>query len=374
MTTWELEVSHDITESGIAPMSIQDMLDLVVPDKAASITENALREPQRYSEARGTARLRHTIAETYAELSADDVLVTTGAIEANFLVFNTILNEGDHVVVTTPCYQQLVSVPRALGCEVSEWPVTSDGGFSFDLDLLDQLVTDSTRMIVINSPHNPTGALLTQHDLVRIAEIASRSNAWVLSDEAYRWISHPGGVDLATPFRDVWHRGISIGSMSKCFGLPGLRLGWIAASAELAHKCWSLRDYTTLSPTILSDTFSQIAIEHVDTIRTRNDGIIKANLATARAWFEHNSDIVAWQEPAAGLLAMIDVLGCDCTDELATTLARDASVMLAPGSAFGLPGHLRVGIGQHPHIFAEALDRTATSIRQFVSDPGSGIN
>jgi len=365
MTTWELDVSHDITESGIAPLSIAGLLALADVDDPNGYLDDLIQAPQMYSEARGTINLRASIANTYATAEADDVLVTTGAIEANYLLFNVLLSAGDHVVVTTPCYQQLASIPKAIGCDITEWPVTPDSGFSFDLDRLESLIRGNTKLIVINSPHNPTGALLRQSDLERIAGLADRVGAWVISDEAYRWIEHPGGESLAAPFRDIYHKAVSVGTMSKFFGLPGLRLGWIAGNAELAEACWAQRDYTSLSPAWLSDRFARLAVDSRERIQRRNNGILAENLRTARTWFAENGDIVAWNEPKAGLLAMMDVIGVANTDELSERLAAEAGVMLAPGSTFQLPGYLRIGIGQRPPIFAEALDRTADFIRAF---------
>ena len=365
MTKWELNVTHDITESGISPMSINDLLRVAQVDDPEAVIADAMADPQLYSEARGTETLRQIIADTYASVDPDDVLVTTGAIEANFLVYNALLDAGDHVVVTTPCYQQLVSIPRAIGCDVSEWRVTPESGFTFDLDELETLVTESTKLIVVNSPHNPTGAILSQRDLERIARIAESVGAWVLSDEAYRWLTRPGGIELPGPFRDIYPRAVSVGTMSKFFGLPGLRLGWLAGTSELAAQCWELRDYTSLSPSKLSDRFAQIAVANHRCVQQRNNEILDANLATARRWFTENEDIVSWKEPKAGLLAMMKVIGMDDTDALSEHLAANAGVMLAPGSAFGLPGYMRIGIGQRPEIFAEALDRTAAAIRSY---------
>ncbi|MDQ4044998.1 MAG: aminotransferase class I/II-fold pyridoxal phosphate-dependent enzyme [Chloroflexota bacterium] len=367
MTTWELNVSHDITESGIAPMSIDDLLCVAEVNDPAGTVRELMAAPQLYSEARGTEALRSIIAGTFETASADDVLVTTGAIEANFLVYNALLEAGDHAVVTTPCYQQLISIPKAIGAEISEWPVTPESGFTFDLEALDDLVTDRTKLIVINSPHNPTGAVLAQEDLERIAGIADRVGAWVLSDEAYRWLTHPDGIELPGPFRDFYPKSVSISTMSKFFGLPGLRLGWLVGTAELAAECWSMRDYVSLSPAWLSDRFSQIAVANYRKVQQRNHGILARNLTKARGWFAENADIVSWSEPKAGLLAMMKVHGFENTDDLSEHLARDVGVMLAPGSAFGLPGYLRIGIGQRPEIFAEALDGTAEAIRAYES-------
>lgn len=363
MTKWELLVSHDIAESGIAPMSIRELLDIADVDDPDAEIAAAMDERQVYSEARGTEALRQTIASTFTTASADDVLVTTGAIEANFLVCNALLEPGDHVVVTTPCYQQLVSIPRAIGCDVAEWNVTPESGFTFDLDALEALVTDRTKLIVINSPHNPTGAMLSQQDLERIARIASSTGAWILSDEAYRWLEVPSGADLPAPMRDIYPRAVSVGTMSKFFGMPGLRLGWMVGTEELANQCWAIRDYTSLSPSKLSDRFARIAVASHERIQARNSRIIAANLETARRWFSANDDIVSWKEPRAGLLAMLKVHGVENTDALAERLASEAGVMLAPGSAFGLPQYLRIGIGQRPEIFAEGLDRAAPVIR-----------
>ncbi len=365
MTTWELNVTHDITESGIAPMSIDELLHVTNVDDPEACIRDLMAHQQLYSEARGTEALRDIIAGTFTSASADDVLVTTGAIEANFLVYNALLGAEDHVVVTTPCYQQLISIPRAIGADVSEWSVTPESGFTFKLDHLEALVTDRTKLIVINSPHNPTGALLSHDDLERIAEIADRTGAWVLSDEAYRWITHPGGLELPGPFRDIYPKGVSISTMSKFFGLPGLRLGWLVGTAELAAQCWELRDYVSLSPAWLSDRFAQIAVANYGKIQRRNLAILEKNLDKARNWFAANEDIVSWCEPRAGLLAMMKVHGIDNTNALSEHLAADIGVMLAPGSAFDLPQYLRIGIGQRPEIFAEALDLTADAIRAY---------
>jgi aspartate/methionine/tyrosine aminotransferase len=159
--------------------------------------------------------------------------------------------------------------------------------------------------------------------------------------------------------------------MSKFFGLPGLRLGWMAGTAELASQCWGLRDYTSLSPAMLSDRFARIAVANYERVRERNDDILMQNLGKAREWFAENDDIVSWHEPKAGLLAMVKVNGLDNTDALSEHLAANVGVMLAPGSTFGLPGHLRIGIGQRPEIFAEALDRTAAAIRDFAKAPAT---
>lgn len=361
MTTWELDVDYDIAESGILPLTLDDLLALS-PDPEA-LTHDLHQTPLGYSEARGTLALRQALAGTYEHVDAEGILVTTGAIEANFLLFNLLLNPGDHAVIVAPAYQQLLSVPRAIGCDVSEWRLTPESGFRFDLDELRRLVRPETRLIVINSPHNPTGASLSDEQLREIVAIADDCGAAILSDEAYRGLRHPGGAPMATPVVDLTPRGISVGTFSKPYGLPGLRIGWIAASPEIVQQAWGMRDYVSLSPAKLSDRLALEAVRVRDKIFARNGEIIAANLATARAWFAENAGLASWTEPVAGLLALMKLETDRPSLQVADDLARDARVMLAPGSVFGYEGYLRIGIGQRPDIFAEGLRRTAIYLR-----------
>ena len=193
MTRWETEVAFDIAESGIYPLSVNDLLSFLPPAERDQWLSHLLDMRLGYSEARGTKALRSAIAATYRNTSPEEILVTTGAIEANYLLFNVLLDPDDHVVAVYPAYQQLYSVARAVGCDVSLWKIREDGGFHFDLDELERLVTPRTKLIVINTPHNPTGAILSAAELQRIYDLAESIGGWVLSDEAYRWLDLPGG-------------------------------------------------------------------------------------------------------------------------------------------------------------------------------------
>jgi aspartate/methionine/tyrosine aminotransferase len=362
MTAWETKTPYDIAESGIFPQTVRELLAFEPEDRRAQTLERLLDLRLGYSEAPGTIALRSAIAATYRDAVPEEILVTTGAIEANFLLFNVLLEPGDRVVAVYPAYQQLYSVPRAIGCDVALWTLRAETGFRFDLDELERLVTPGTRLIVVNSPHNPTGAMLSEADFARIDQIASSVGARVLSDEAYRWLELPGGEPLAPPMWDRRGAGISVGTLSKPFGLPGLRIGWIAGPAEIVAKCWAARDYVSLSPGKLSDALAVLALEHREKIVARTRAIVAPNLEAARAWFEQHADVVSWTPPRAGLLALmryaLDIPSLD----LSNRLADQYGVMLAPGSAFGVQHHLRIGIGQEPGTFAEGLRRTAACL------------
>jgi aspartate/methionine/tyrosine aminotransferase len=364
MSTWEVKVDYDIAESGISPMTVNELLDLLPTAERDQTLAYLLDLRLGYTEARGTRRLRETIAATYERVTPDEVLVTTGAIEANYLLFNSLLDAGDRVVAVYPAYQQLYAVAKAIGCEVALWKLNEEDGFRFDLDELERLVIPGTKLIVVNTPHNPTGAILTTADLKRIYQLAESVGAYVLADEAYRWLDLPGGEPLAPPMRDLGTAAISVGTLSKPFGLPGLRIGWIAATEEIVRRCWGARDYISLSPARLSDALADVALRLRDRIVARNHEIVAANLATADRWFAEHADLVSWRRPRAGLLALMRYDLDIPSLELSNKLAAEYSVMLAPGSAFGFEGYLRIGIGQTPRVFTEGLNRTAACLEQ----------
>ena len=364
MTKYEVKVKWDIAESGIFPMSTREILDqLPSPDREQELGR-LLDLRLGYSEACGSEELRGLIAATYENTSAAEILVTTGAIEANFLLFNELLSAGDRVVIVNPAYQQLHSVARAIGCDVALWTLRPDDGFRFDLDDLRALATPGTRMIVINTPHNPTGAMLSEQQLREIYTLAESLDAWVLSDEAYRWLDLPGNAALAAPMRNLGPRGISTGTFSKPFGLPGLRTGWIAAPVEIIQRCWGLRDYISLSPGKLNDALAALAFRHRDQVVERTREIVAVNLSFAERWFAENADLVSWTPPRGGLLALMKYELAMPSLELANHLAEEYSVMLAPGAAFGYEGYLRIGIGSAPQIFTEGLRQTARCLRE----------
>ncbi len=355
LTRHELHVRYDIAESGILPLTVNDLLGFEPPERRAATLERLLSLPLGYNEAVGTHTLRALLAATYAQCDPANILVTTGAIEANFLLFNTLLDAGDHVIAPYPAYQQLYSVPRAIGCDVALWRIRPENGFRYDVDELEQLLTPRTRLIVLNTPHNPTGAMIPPADLRRIYALAESVGAHVLCDEAYRWLAVPGGEEFAPPVFDLGQRGISVGTISKPFGLPGLRIGWMAAPQEIVARCWAMRDYVSLSPGKLNDALALLALEHREQIVARNRAIIAANLASAQEWIDANADLLAWQPPRGGLLALLHYNLDLPSLVLADKLATEYSVMLAPGSAFGYEHYLRIGIGQRPEVFQAGL-------------------
>ena len=359
MTRHETSVRYDLAESGIHPLRLGDLLGWLPAVERGAALDSLLEMRLGYSEARGTLALRSLIAATYAGCEPDQVLVTTGAIEANFLLFNVLLSAGDHVIAPHPAYQQLYSVPAALGCEVSLWEVGPATDYRYDVAALARLIRPSTRLVVVNTPHNPTGAMLAPEELGRVYALAASVGATVLCDEAYRWLALPGGDPFAPPMFEHGPLGVSVGTLSKPFGLPGLRIGWLAGPRKLVEACWGMRDYLSLSPGKLSDALAQLALGHRERILERNAGIIAANLAATERWLARHSNLLAWTRPRGGLVSLLRYrLGLP-SEELADLLATAYGVMLAPGAAFGYEHHLRIGLGQEPGIFTAGLDEAS---------------
>jgi aspartate/methionine/tyrosine aminotransferase len=194
--------------------------------------------------------------------------------------------------------------------------------------------------------------------------MAESVGAMVLCDEAYRWLQIPGEPELAPPMFNLGAAGISVGTVSKPFGLPGLRIGWIAAPKEIIAKCWATRDYTSLSPGKLNDALAILAIKHREKIVARNNSIISANIATTQRWVAKHADILTWRSPKAGLLSLLHYKLDISSMDLANMLANEYSVMLAPGSVFGFENYLRLGVGQQPDIFAQGLEITSECLNK----------
>jgi aspartate/methionine/tyrosine aminotransferase len=374
MTRHELNARYNIAESGILPLRLVDLLGWLPEDERQTILDRLLEMRLDYCEAVGTHELRSLIAATYAGCGPDNILVTAGAIEANFLLFNALLDAGDHVIAPYPAYQQLYSVPRALGCEVSLWNVGPESGYRHDVDALARLVRPNTRLIVVNTPHNPTGSVLSPEGARRVYALAESVGARVMGDEVYRWLTVPGGDPIAPPMFEQGPGGISVGTMSKPFGLPGLRIGWMAAPTDVVSACWAMRDYVSLSPGKLNDFIAQLALRHRERIIERNTGIVTANLATVADWIARRAGFLSWTPPRGGLLALLRYELALSSLELADTLATEHGVMLVPGSAFGCEHHLRIGLGQDPEVFRAGLDaagRCFDSLRAGVAMGGA---
>jgi len=352
-STWENHVDVNLSESGVHPMTPRELLQDTGLDAV-------LDQPLVYTQSNGTPELRALIAGLYPESTPDHVQVTNGGSEAHYISVWRLVEPGDEVVMLVPNYMQTWGLVRAFGGTIREWPLIEDRAarrWRPDLEALATLVTDKTRLILICTPNNPTGATLTTEELDEIARIAARHGAWVLSDEVYR------GAELGdTETPTMWgryERTIITSGLSKAYGLPGLRIGWIVAPPSLVASTWAYHDYTTIAPGALSDRLARVALapERRATILERTRRIVRENLPLIEEWLHGHDPMFSWIPPQAGAIVYVRYNYTINSTELATRLRNEKSVLVVPGDHFGMDGYLRLGFGERPDYLRQGLAR-----------------
>ncbi|RDI75922.1 Aspartate/tyrosine/aromatic aminotransferase [Gaiella occulta] len=299
-----------------------------------------------YTESPGAPELRAAIAMIYERIAPEDVVVCAAAEEAIFAAYHALLQPGDHAVVETPCYESALELARSTGADVTEWRRSFADGWAHDLDALERALRPHTRLVYVNTPHNPTGTSMPRSVLDRIVELCAERGAWLFCDEVYRELEHdpaqrlPGACDL-------YDRALSLGSLSKTYGLPGLRLGWLAScDRDALRRIIDLKHYTTICSSAPSELLATVALRHRDVLADRNRSIVAANLPLLDAFFERRGDRFAWVRPSAGPIGFPRVHGVDETAALCERLVAETGVLLLPGGVYDEPGHVRVGFGR----------------------------
>jgi len=317
-----------------------------------------------YTEARGDSELRERIAGLYDGFSAEQILVHAGAEEAIFTFMNVALDPGDHAIVHAPCYQSLEEIARGIGAEVTEWKGDPGKRWALDLELLRDRLTDRTRVVVVNFPHNPTGFLPDRSFLDELSRLSDERGFVVFSDEVYRGLEYNPAERLPS-FSEINEQAVSISVMSKAYGLAGLRIGWVATrNRTLYDKLAAFKDYTSICNSAPSEYLSSLALRHHQRIVDRNLGIIRDNLDHLAAFFARHQGILEWYRPRAGSIAFPRYLGGSggsggsrsSVEGFCDELRRRAGVLLLPGTMYGPEyGCVRVGFGRRN--LPEALQR-----------------
>lgn len=366
MNAYETKCRYNLAETCVESLTIAELLDMA--GQRGSILEELLPLQMTYGSIEGSIRLRTAVAALYSSRSGQDVLVTHGAIGANALVYQGLVEPGDRVISIVPNYQQHYSIPESLGADVQRLALRSEQAYLPDLDALRRLITPRTKMIAFSNPNNPTGSLMDREILEEIADIAAHVGAYVLSDEVYRGTSQDG--DSLTPsVTDLYDKGISIGSMSKAFSLAGFRLGWICGPPEVLRAAEIHRDYNTISVGILDDVFSSIALESRDKVLARSRGIVRTNLEILDRWMDAE-DALSYVKPRAGTITLLKYAFDIPSQDLCVSLLRQTGVLLTPGSAFDAEGTVRIGYANNSAILEEGLRRTSDFLRQLNTNDG----
>jgi aspartate/methionine/tyrosine aminotransferase len=299
-----------------------------------------------YTESEGSPALRRAICGIYETIEPEHVLVHSGAEEAIFLFMHAVLEAGDHVIVHWPCYQSLAEVARSIGCQVTRWTAHEENDWTLDMDELTHHIRPNTKAIVINTPHNPTGYLMARETLCEISRMAQSHGLILFCDEVYRE-SEYSPDDRLPAACDLGEHAVSLGVMSKTYGLAGLRIGWIAThNTGIRARMAALKDYTTICSSAPSEFLAELVLRHGQTLVARNVGIITRNLAILDEFFGRHAGRFAWKRPGAGPIAFPRLLNGD-VEAFCAELVGTAGVLLLPGAVYDdHENHFRIGFGR----------------------------
>ncbi|HKD15578.1 MAG TPA: aminotransferase class I/II-fold pyridoxal phosphate-dependent enzyme [Candidatus Angelobacter sp.] len=357
---FERTVEYNLADSSVQCLNTRDLLT----DAEA---EELLHLDLYYPEVNGTRLLRERIAALYAGATAENVLVTVGAAEANSLTCPTLLEPGDHVIVISPGYRQVWGLARNLGCQVSELQLRPEDGWRIDLDRLESLCTNSTKMISVVNPNNPTGSILSPSETQRIVEICREHGAWLHADEVYR------GTEFdreETPsFWGQYDRMVCVNSMSKAYGLAGLRIGWAVAAPDVIESLWRRHEYAVIAASGPSMKLAEIALQKPKRamLLERQKKLSKAGHETLQTWIEQQNGAFSVVKPAATSIAFVRYHFDMPSLDLAEHLRKTSSVLVAPGIFMGTENHFRICVGYAPTKIRAALDRIAASLGALVT-------
>ena len=355
---YEFKAPYLLSSSDCESFSIQDILDLEKNSK-----EKYLDHWLGYTESEGDPELRAEIAHLYSTLSIDDIFCFAGAQEGIFVFLNSLLNKNDHIIVQFPAYQSLYEIEKALGCEVSLWKLDEKRHWNLNLEFLHKNLKKNTRAIIINLPHNPTGMTISLEKLNEIVEFAKNHDLYLFVDEVYRYLEYQE-TDRLPAICDLYSKGISLGVMSKAFGLAGLRIGWIATKdTTLLTKMRAFKDYTTICNSAPSEYLAKIALKNKTKILHRNLSIIHTNLKLLDIFFKKYDQIFEWIRPKAGSIGFVKIKLDQNVTKFCLDLVEKQGVLLLPSPLYDFDDkHFRIGFGRKN--MPEALTRLELYIKE----------
>lgn len=355
-STWENVVDFNLSESGVQPLTVNE---LVSQDELEEIIKTGLG----YSQTNGTPELRQEIAQLYPGTNTEQILVTAGSSEANYLLMWSLIEPGDEVVFELPNYMQMWGLLHAFGAKVKPFYLREDLGWSPDLEELKKLVTNKTKLIILTNPNNPTGAVLENEVMNEIVNLARENGAWILADEVYQGAERFGGQ---TPsFWGKYEKVLVVNGLSKAYGLPGLRIGWVVGPENFIMKLWPYHDYTTISPSVLSDRLARIALSSSNRgkILERTRDILNKNFPLLEDWLKKQDGLFQFIPPRAGAIAFVRYNLNINSIELVNRLIQEKSVLLVPGNHFEMERYLRFGYGEEENYMKKALTRVEEFIQ-----------
>jgi aspartate/methionine/tyrosine aminotransferase len=352
MSIWENTVQFNLSESGVHPLSMRELVD--DPQELERILTGGLNYPQ----TNGLPALRQRIASIYPGAAPHNVLITTGAAQANFTVLLSLLDPGDQIAVMLPNYMQIWGAAHNLGLDVRTFALKEETGWCIDAEELHIAVTPNTRLIAVCNPNNPSGHILSPEEMDLIVQAAQSCGAWLLADEVYAGAERL--QEKITPsFWGHYERVLAIGSMSKAYGLPGLRLGWVVAPRDTTDELWARQDYITISTTWLANQLAEYALRPAVRQRliNRTRSYIRNGYTNFENWLVRHPDLFDLVPPQAAAIAFVRYQRKIASQALVDRLRLEQSTYVVPGDHFGLDHHLRISYGMPAEILNQGLER-----------------
>jgi aspartate/methionine/tyrosine aminotransferase len=357
MSKWENVVKYNLAESGVHPATIRDFID----DPA--VIDDLLTTELNYVQANGIIELREQIAALYPNATPDNVLVTVGCAEANYIAIQTLLAPGDEMVMMLPNYMQIWGIANNFGVQVKSFHLREEEGWAPDLDQLADIVSGQTKLIAVCNPSNPTGRILREAEMQAVVEAADKVGAWLLADEVYAGAERLS--DEQTPsFWGRYEKVLANNSLSKAYGLPGLRIGWVVGPPDTVDDIWARHEYTTIGTTMLANKLAAIALSPQvrPRIIKRTRDYIRRGFPILDGWLESHEGLFDLVPPQAAAIAFARYHLDINSTELAERLMHDKSVLIVPGDHFGMDHHVRISYGLPPDYLRAGLERIRESL------------
>jgi aspartate/methionine/tyrosine aminotransferase len=359
---YENEVEYNLSESGVQPLSVGELVDGDELDRLLSLGLG-------YPHSNGSAILRERIATFYPGAGPENVTVMNGGSEVNYISLWTLLERDRRLAFMVPNYMQGWGLGRHFGAGSDAFHLVateqeSRPRWALDVDEIQRAVTEKTGVVLVTNPNNPTGAVLTEDEMSAVVEAARRADAWLVADEIYRGAEVEGGT--SPTFWGRYDKVVVTSGLSKAFALPGLRLGWAVAPPDLIDRLWVHHDYTTLTPSMLSDRLASVVVEPVrrEAVFARTRGIIRRNLPALEEWILAQGDVLDHIRPVAGAIAFIAYDLPIASSDLVDRIRLDQSVLVVPGEQFGMGKYLRIGFGSDMDYTLKGLERVGETLRQ----------
>jgi|SRR5579883_31853 len=361
-SSWENLVEYDLSESGVRPLTLRELMEM------GFNLDAFLDVPLGYSQSNGTLELREALTTIYPGATVDNIEVTNGTSEANYVVALTLTRPGDRFVMATPNYMQLWGVPRSLGAESRTFRLRIEGCWEPDWDDFDRAIAGGTRLVYVSNPNNPTGSVLSEDAMKRIVDGCERTGAYLIADEVYQ------GAEVAGPrtksFWGMSERVIVTSGLSKAWGIPGIRIGWIVGPKDVIADCWSQHDYLTIGPNKLSDHLARIAVQpqNREKCYARTREVLNKNLSLARDWVRSFDGFLEWREPHAGAIALIKYHSGVRSVELCERIRVRQSTLIVPGKQLGVEGFVRIWLGGREDYLREGFRRIGEELRPLMAN------